>query len=96
MQIVLLGVAQWQRGGKPKPDRSQAPRSASWIPSPSGCPREEVERALDERQYEEEVLMEVMEQEAESEELYQKRLGAYREQLEEWKVWRRQQVGLQP
>uniref|UniRef100_A0A8C4Z5I0 C2 domain-containing protein n=1 Tax=Gadus morhua TaxID=8049 RepID=A0A8C4Z5I0_GADMO len=55
--------------------------------------REEVERALDERQYEEEVLMEVMEQEAESEELYQKRLGAYREQLEEWKVWRRQQVG---
>ena len=57
------------------------------------CPREEVERALDERQYEEEVQLEVMEQETESEELYQKKLSAYSKQLEEWRVWRRQQVG---
>ncbi|CAL8310367.1 unnamed protein product [Lota lota] len=53
--------------------------------------KEEVDQALDERQYEAEVMVEVMEQETESEELYQKKLSAYRDQLEQWRVWRRQQ-----
>ncbi|KAK0134280.1 Coiled-coil and C2 domain-containing protein 2A [Merluccius polli] len=57
--------------------------------------KETVERVWDERQYEAEVLVEVMEQKTESEELYQKKLSDYRNQLEEWKAWRRQQKAKQ-
>ncbi|KAG7277508.1 hypothetical protein CRUP_030670 [Coryphaenoides rupestris] len=57
--------------------------------------KEEVDRDWDERQYEAEVLVEVMEQETESNELYQKKLADYRNKLEEWKAWRRQQKAKQ-
>ncbi|XP_029904845.1 coiled-coil and C2 domain-containing protein 2A isoform X2 [Myripristis murdjan] len=53
--------------------------------------REEVERAADEREYESEILAEVVELEAESEENYQKKLSEYKKQLEEWKAGRRKQ-----
>ncbi|XP_063747553.1 coiled-coil and C2 domain-containing protein 2A isoform X2 [Eleginops maclovinus] len=53
--------------------------------------RENVDRASDERQCEGEILAEVVELEAEMEEDYQKKLGEYKRQLEEWKIWRRRQ-----
>ncbi|XP_068174546.1 coiled-coil and C2 domain-containing protein 2A isoform X2 [Antennarius striatus] len=53
--------------------------------------RENVDRAADERQYEDEILAEVVELEAESEEDYQRKLAEYKKQLEEWKEWRRKQ-----
>uniref|UniRef100_A0A3Q3N7K7 Coiled-coil and C2 domain containing 2A n=1 Tax=Labrus bergylta TaxID=56723 RepID=A0A3Q3N7K7_9LABR len=53
--------------------------------------RENVDRATDEREYEEEILAEIVEWEAESEEDYQRKLAEYKEQLEEWKLWRRKQ-----
>uniref|UniRef100_A0A665VXR8 Coiled-coil and C2 domain containing 2A n=1 Tax=Echeneis naucrates TaxID=173247 RepID=A0A665VXR8_ECHNA len=48
--------------------------------------REMVDRASDEKEYEEEILAEVVELEAENEEDYQKKLAEYRKQLEEWKA----------
>lgn len=54
--------------------------------------RENVDRASDEREYEDEILAEVVELEAESEEDYQRKLAEYKTQLEEWKLWRRKQV----
>lgn len=54
--------------------------------------RENVNRASDEREYEDDILAEVVELEAESEEDYQRKLSEYRKQLEEWKLWRRKQV----
>lgn len=51
-----------------------------------------MDRAADERKYEEEVLTEVLELEAESEGEYQKKLAEYHKQLEEWKLWRKKQV----
>uniref|UniRef100_A0A3Q1BCK6 C2 domain-containing protein n=1 Tax=Amphiprion ocellaris TaxID=80972 RepID=A0A3Q1BCK6_AMPOC len=54
--------------------------------------RENVDRASDEREHEDEILAEVVEFEAESEEDYQKKLTEYNKQLEEWKLWRRKQV----
>ncbi|XP_041790997.1 coiled-coil and C2 domain-containing protein 2A isoform X1 [Chelmon rostratus] len=53
--------------------------------------RENVDRASDEREYEDEILAEVVELEAECEEDYQKKLAEYKKQLEEWKLWRRKQ-----
>ncbi|XP_077964880.1 coiled-coil and C2 domain-containing protein 2A isoform X3 [Gasterosteus aculeatus] len=53
--------------------------------------RENVDQASDEREHEEEILSEVMEQEAEMEETYQRKLVEYEKQLEEWKLWRRRQ-----
>ncbi|XP_029282132.1 coiled-coil and C2 domain-containing protein 2A isoform X2 [Cottoperca gobio] len=53
--------------------------------------RENVERASDERECEDEILAEVVELEAELEEDYQMKLVEYRKQLEEWKLWRRKQ-----
>ncbi|XP_023810274.1 coiled-coil and C2 domain-containing protein 2A isoform X2 [Oryzias latipes] len=51
--------------------------------------KENGDRASDQQEYEEEILAEVMELEAEKEEDYQKSLAEYRKQLEEWKLWRR-------
>lgn len=56
------------------------------------CYRDNVDRASDERKYEAEILAEVVELEAESEEEYQRKLAVYKKQLEEWKLWRRKQV----
>ncbi|KAM9761680.1 coiled-coil and C2 domain-containing protein 2A isoform 3-T3 [Menidia menidia] len=53
--------------------------------------RENVDRAADEQQYEDEILSEVLELEAETEEDYQKKLAVYKKQLEEWKLWRKKQ-----
>ncbi|XP_073331790.1 coiled-coil and C2 domain-containing protein 2A [Pagrus major] len=53
--------------------------------------RENLDRASDEREYEDEILAEVVELEAESEEDYQRKLAEYKKQLEEWKLWRRKQ-----
>lgn len=51
-----------------------------------------MDRTSDEREYEDEILAEVVELEAESEEDYQKQLAEYKKQLEEWKLRRRKQV----
>ena len=51
-----------------------------------------MDHASDEREYEDEILAEVVELEAESEEDYQRKLAEYKKQLEEWKLWRRKQV----
>ncbi|KAI3369014.1 hypothetical protein L3Q82_025986 [Scortum barcoo] len=51
--------------------------------------RENVDRVSDEQEYEDEILAEVVELEAESEEDYQRKLVEYKKQLEEWKLWRR-------
>ncbi|XP_076582587.1 coiled-coil and C2 domain-containing protein 2A isoform X3 [Chaetodon auriga] len=53
--------------------------------------RENVDRVSDEREYEDEIMAEVIELEAESEEDYQRKLAEYKKQLEEWKLWRRKQ-----
>ncbi|KAM4739626.1 coiled-coil and C2 domain-containing protein 2A isoform 2-T2 [Anableps anableps] len=53
--------------------------------------RENVDRPSDEREYEGEILKEVLELEAESEEEYQKKLAEYKKQLENWKLWRKKQ-----
>uniref|UniRef100_A0A3B4VDH7 Coiled-coil and C2 domain containing 2A n=1 Tax=Seriola dumerili TaxID=41447 RepID=A0A3B4VDH7_SERDU len=53
--------------------------------------RENVDRPSDEQKYEDEILAEVVELEAESEEDYQRELVEYRKQLEEWKLSRRKQ-----
>ncbi|XP_054458283.1 coiled-coil and C2 domain-containing protein 2A [Anoplopoma fimbria] len=53
--------------------------------------RENVDQASDEREYEEEIFSEVVELEAEMEEVYQRKLVEYKKQLEEWKLWRRKQ-----
>lgn len=58
----------------------------------SYCSRENVDRASDEQEYEGEILAEVEELEAESEEKYQRKLAEYKKQLEEWKLRRRKQV----
>lgn len=54
--------------------------------------RENVDRTSDERECEDEILAEVVELEAETEEDYQRKLVEYKKQLEEWKLWRRKQV----
>ena len=56
------------------------------------CSRENVDRASDEQEYEDEILAEVVELEAESEEDYQRKLTEYKKQLEDWKLLRKKQV----
>ncbi|KAK2835891.1 hypothetical protein Q5P01_016375 [Channa striata] len=53
--------------------------------------RENVDRVSYEQEYEDEILAEVVELEAESEEDYQRKLAEYKKQVEEWKLWRRKQ-----
>ncbi|XP_035270947.1 coiled-coil and C2 domain-containing protein 2A isoform X2 [Anguilla anguilla] len=53
--------------------------------------REEVQRAEDERRYEEEIQVEVAELQEECEEEYERQVQEYRRQLEVWKTWRRRQ-----
>uniref|UniRef100_A0A1A8PMW8 Coiled-coil and C2 domain containing 2A n=1 Tax=Nothobranchius pienaari TaxID=704102 RepID=A0A1A8PMW8_9TELE len=53
--------------------------------------RENVDLAADEHMYEEEILTEALEIEAEHEEDYQKKLVEYKKQQEEWKLWRKKQ-----
>ncbi|KAG7228889.1 hypothetical protein INR49_008667 [Caranx melampygus] len=53
--------------------------------------RETVDQVSDEQRYEDEILAEVVELEAESEQDYQRELAKYRTQLEEWKLSRRKQ-----
>ncbi|CAL1593027.1 unnamed protein product [Knipowitschia caucasica] len=55
--------------------------------------RENVDRGLDEQEYEGEVLAEVIELEAEADQEYQRKMADYRTQLEKWKLWRRKQKG---
>lgn len=51
-----------------------------------------LDQQSDEQEYEEEILAEAVELEAECEEDYQRKLAEYKKQLEEWKIWRRKQV----
>lgn len=51
-----------------------------------------MDQASDEREYEDEILAEVVELEAEGEEDYQRKLAEYKKQMEEWKQWRKKQV----
>nr|XP_046248250.1 coiled-coil and C2 domain-containing protein 2A isoform X2 [Scatophagus argus] len=53
--------------------------------------REIVDRASDEQEYEDEILAEIVELEAEIEDDYQRKLAEYKKQLEEWKLWRKEQ-----
>uniref|UniRef100_A0A1A7XKZ0 Coiled-coil and C2 domain containing 2A n=1 Tax=Iconisemion striatum TaxID=60296 RepID=A0A1A7XKZ0_9TELE len=53
--------------------------------------RENVDLAADERMYEEEILTEALELEAEREEDYQKKLAEYKKEQEEWKLLRKKQ-----
>uniref|UniRef100_A0A8C3G4Z3 Coiled-coil and C2 domain containing 2A n=1 Tax=Cyclopterus lumpus TaxID=8103 RepID=A0A8C3G4Z3_CYCLU len=53
--------------------------------------RENVDQASDEREHENQILAEVMETEAEMEEVHQRELADYKKHLEEWKLWRRKQ-----
>ncbi|CAJ1059940.1 coiled-coil and C2 domain-containing protein 2A isoform X4 [Xyrichtys novacula] len=53
--------------------------------------RVNVDPATDEREYEDEILAEIMELESESGEDYQRKLAEYMRQLEEWKLWRGKQ-----
>ncbi|XP_028300852.1 coiled-coil and C2 domain-containing protein 2A isoform X2 [Gouania willdenowi] len=53
--------------------------------------RENVDRAADEQEHEGEILTEIVELQAESEEDYQRKLAEYKKQLEQWKLWRRKQ-----
>lgn len=60
------------------------------------CPRENVDRASDEQQYEGEISAEIIETEAEFEDDYQRKLAEYKKQLEQWKLWRSKQVPATP
>lgn len=51
-----------------------------------------MDRASDERDYEDEILAEIFELEVDCEEDYHRKLEKYKKQLEEWKLWRRKQV----
>lgn len=51
-----------------------------------------MDQVSDEQRYEDEILAEVVELEAESAEDYQRELAKYRKQLEEWKLSRKKQV----
>lgn len=48
-----------------------------------------MDQAVDEREYEKEILAEVVELEVEQEEDYQRKLLEYKKQLEEWKLSRK-------
>lgn len=51
-----------------------------------------MDRVSDEQNYEDEILAEVVELEAETEEEYQNKLAEYKKRLEEWKLCRKKQV----
>ncbi|XP_068449249.1 coiled-coil and C2 domain-containing protein 2A-like isoform X1 [Clinocottus analis] len=53
--------------------------------------REVVDQESDEREHEDQIQAEVVEVEAELEEAHQRNLAEYKQQLEEWKLWRRKQ-----
>nr|XP_057930395.1 coiled-coil and C2 domain-containing protein 2A isoform X2 [Doryrhamphus excisus] len=53
--------------------------------------RETVDRMTDEQEYEKEIMAEVWELEAEGDVDYQRKLGEYQHQLDQWKTWRRKQ-----
>ncbi|CAM4682986.1 unnamed protein product [Leuciscus chuanchicus] len=53
--------------------------------------REKVEREQDEQEYENDIVAEVEELQAETEEDYQKKMSEYRRQHEQWKSWKRKQ-----
>ncbi|XP_032380927.1 coiled-coil and C2 domain-containing protein 2A isoform X1 [Etheostoma spectabile] len=53
--------------------------------------RENVDRTLDEQEYEDEILAELMELEAEIEADYQKKFAEYKKQLQDWKLCVRKQ-----
>ncbi|XP_029939889.1 coiled-coil and C2 domain-containing protein 2A isoform X2 [Salarias fasciatus] len=54
--------------------------------------RENVDRESDEREHEDEILAEVVELQAEGEEIYLKKLAEYNKQLEVWRLWRKKQA----
>ncbi|KAL2089530.1 hypothetical protein ACEWY4_014218 [Coilia grayii] len=56
--------------------------------------REEVDRDLDEREYDTEILAEVSELQAESIEDYEKKVAEYKKQHEEWKSWKKKQKAM--
>lgn len=56
------------------------------------CCREEVDRGLDERLHEAEILAEVSELQAESREEHERKVAEYKKQHEEWKTWKKKQV----
>lgn len=54
--------------------------------------REKVDREQDEQEFENDIMAEVSELQAEAEEDYQRKMSEYRRQHEEWKSWKRKQV----
>uniref|UniRef100_W5JZZ7 Coiled-coil and C2 domain containing 2A n=1 Tax=Astyanax mexicanus TaxID=7994 RepID=W5JZZ7_ASTMX len=56
--------------------------------------REEIQRALDEQEQEAEILAEVAELQAESEEDYERKLNEYKRKHEGWKSWKKKQKTL--
>ncbi|XP_073678752.1 coiled-coil and C2 domain-containing protein 2A [Garra rufa] len=56
--------------------------------------REKVDREQDEQEFENDVMAEVSELQAEAEEDYQRKMSEYRRQHEEWKSWKRKQKAL--
>lgn len=58
----------------------------------SGFCREKVDGEQDEQEFENDIMAEVSELEAEAEEDYQRKMSEYRRQHEEWKSWKRKQV----
>ncbi|XP_016386999.1 coiled-coil and C2 domain-containing protein 2A [Sinocyclocheilus rhinocerous] len=56
--------------------------------------REKVDREQDEQEFENDIIAEVSELEAEAEEDYQRKMSEYRRQHEEWKSWKRKQKAL--
>ncbi|KAL0158900.1 hypothetical protein M9458_046976, partial [Cirrhinus mrigala] len=53
--------------------------------------REKVDREQDEQEFENDIMAEVSELQAEAEEDYQRKMSEYRRQHEEWKSWKRKQ-----
>uniref|UniRef100_A0A672PN68 Coiled-coil and C2 domain containing 2A n=1 Tax=Sinocyclocheilus grahami TaxID=75366 RepID=A0A672PN68_SINGR len=53
--------------------------------------REKADREQDEQEFENDIIAEVSELEAEAEEDYQRKMSEYRRQHEEWKSWKRKQ-----
>uniref|UniRef100_A0A8C2CX92 Coiled-coil and C2 domain containing 2A n=1 Tax=Cyprinus carpio TaxID=7962 RepID=A0A8C2CX92_CYPCA len=56
--------------------------------------REKVDGEQDEQEFENDIMAEVSELEAEAEEDYQRKMSEYRRQHEEWKSWKRKQKAL--
>ncbi|XP_009294855.2 coiled-coil and C2 domain-containing protein 2A isoform X7 [Danio rerio] len=56
--------------------------------------REKVERLQDEQEFESDIMAEVSELQAETEEEYQRKMNEYRRLHEEWKSWKRKQKAL--